>query len=128
MPLPTTSKGKQPEKVKKLETDEDGKPKDADLLSSCTIAMDGYRDAVARLRQRRGAGCRQRRPGLLGIEAQRFFGRDGHDDHDVTAQVDVTMAALTTGFRWPGDQCHRGYGGARPDRDVGRQRVGSGRR
>ncbi len=36
------------EKVAKLETEEDGKPKDADLLSSCTIAIDGYRDAVAK--------------------------------------------------------------------------------
>lgn len=40
--------GKTPDEVKKLATDDDGKPKDADLLSTCTIAVDGYRDAVVR--------------------------------------------------------------------------------
>ena len=40
--------GKTPDEVKKLATDDDGKPKDADLLSGCTIAVDGYRDAVVR--------------------------------------------------------------------------------
>ena len=33
--------GKTPDEVKKLATDDDGKPKDADLLSTCTIAVDG---------------------------------------------------------------------------------------
>ncbi len=40
--------GKTPDEVKKLKTDEDGKPQDADLLSGCTIAVDRYRDAVVR--------------------------------------------------------------------------------
>lgn len=34
--------------MKKLKTDADGKPTDADLLSGCTIAVDRYRDAVVR--------------------------------------------------------------------------------
>jgi hypothetical protein len=41
-------KGKTPDEVKKLKTDADGKPTDADLLSGCTIAVDRYRDAVVR--------------------------------------------------------------------------------
>ena len=40
--------GKTPDEVKKLKTDADGKPTDADLLSGCTIAVDRYRDAVVR--------------------------------------------------------------------------------
>ena len=40
--------GKTPDEVRDIKTDEDGKPADADLLSGCTIAVDGYRDAVLR--------------------------------------------------------------------------------
>ena len=38
--------GKTPDEVRDVRTDEDGKPADADLLSGCTIAVDGYRDAI----------------------------------------------------------------------------------
>lgn len=56
--------GKTPEEVKKLKTDADGKPTDADLLSSCTIAVERYRDArCPRLRECTGAG---RCPGRYG--------------------------------------------------------------
>lgn len=40
--------GKTPDEVRDIKTDEDGRPADADLLSGCTIAVDGYRDAVLR--------------------------------------------------------------------------------
>ena len=40
--------GKTPDEVRDIKTDEDGKPADADLLSGCTIAVDGYRDAILR--------------------------------------------------------------------------------
>ena len=40
--------GRTPDEVKKLKTDENGKPQDADLVSGCTIAVDRYRDAVVR--------------------------------------------------------------------------------
>lgn len=70
--------GKTPDEVKKLATDDDGKPKDADLLSGCTIAVDGYRDAVVR-------AC----------ENAKAVGSARGDDHDVTAQVDITVTALT---------------------------------
>ena len=43
-----TITGKTPDEVRDIKTDEDGKPADADLLSGCTIAVDGYRDAVLR--------------------------------------------------------------------------------
>ena len=39
--------GKTAEEVRKVETDSDGYAKDADLLSGCTIKVDGYREAVA---------------------------------------------------------------------------------
>ena len=38
--------GKTPDEVRDVRTDEDGRPADADLLSGCTIAVDGYRDAI----------------------------------------------------------------------------------
>lgn len=40
--------GKTPDEVRDIKTDEDGRPADADLLSGCTIAVDGYRDAILR--------------------------------------------------------------------------------
>lgn len=40
--------GKTPDEVRDIKTDEDGRPADADLLSGCTITVDGYRDAVLR--------------------------------------------------------------------------------
>ena len=62
--------GKTPDEVKKLATDDDGKSKDADLLSTCTIAVDvSVRNDTKEL--------------------------TADDDHDVTAQVDITVTALT---------------------------------
>lgn len=38
--------GKTPEQLRSLPLDAEGKAKDADLLSGCTIAVDGYRSAI----------------------------------------------------------------------------------
>ena len=91
-------KGMTAEKVAKLETEEDGKPKDADLLSSCTIAIDGYRDAVAKACANAGAlGAAKGDRVSLGIEAANASSDvTATDDKDVNAQVDVTIVALTT--------------------------------
>ena len=89
--------GKTLDEVKKLATDEDGKPKDADLLSSCTIAVDGYRDAVVRACESAEAlGAARGDRAALGI-AVRNDTKDltADDDHDVTAQVDITATALS---------------------------------
>ena len=91
-------KGMTAEKVAKLETEEDGKPKDADLLSSCTIAIDGYRDAVAKACANAEAlGAAKGDRVSLGIEAANASSDvTATDDKDVNAQVDVTIVALTT--------------------------------
>ncbi len=89
--------GKTPDEVKKLATDDDGKPKDADLLSVCTIAVDGYRDAVVRACENAEAlGAARGDKAVLGV-AVRNDTKDltADDDHDVTAQVDITVSALT---------------------------------
>ena len=91
-------KGMTAEKVAKLETEEDGKPKDADLFSSCTIAIDGYRDAVAKACANAEAlGAAKGDRVSLGIEAANASSDvTATDDKDVNAQVDVTIVALTT--------------------------------
>ena len=91
-------KGMTAEKVAKLETEEDGKPKDADQLSSCTIAIDGYRDAVAKACANAEAlGAAKGDRVSLGIEAANASSDvTATDDKDVNAQVDVTIVALTT--------------------------------
>ena len=91
-------KGMTAEKVAKLETEEDGKPKDADLLSSCTIAIDGYRDAVAKACANAEAlGAAKGDRVSLGIEAANASSDvTATDDKDVNAQVNVTIVALTT--------------------------------
>lgn len=89
--------GKTPDEVKKLATDDDGKPKDADLLATCTIAVDSYRDAVVRACETAEAlGAAQGDKAVLGV-AVRNDTKDltADDDHDVTAQVDITVSALT---------------------------------
>ena len=89
--------GKTPDEVKKLATDDDGKPKDADLLSTCTIAVDGYRDAVVRACENAEVlGAARGDKAALGV-AVRNDTKDltADDDHDVTAQVDITVSALT---------------------------------
>ena len=89
--------GKTPDEVKRLATDDDGKPKDADLLSTCTIAVDGYRDAVVRACENaKAVGSARGDRAMLGV-AVRNDTKDltAADDHDVTAQVDITATALT---------------------------------
>ena len=89
--------GKTPDEVKQLATDDDGKPKDADLLSVCTIAVDGYRDAVVRACENAEAlGAARGDKAVLGV-AVRNDTKDltADDDHDVTAQADITVSALT---------------------------------
>ena len=91
--------GKTPDEVKKLETDDDGKPKDADLLSTCTIAVDGYRDAVVRACENAKAlGAAQGDHTALGTAVRNDTKElTATDDKDVTAQVDITISALTLG-------------------------------
>ena len=89
--------GKTPDEVKKLSTDDHGKSTDADLLSACTIAVDGYRDAVVRAcESAETLGAARGDRAVLGA-AVRSDTKDltADDDHDVTAQVDVTVTALT---------------------------------
>ena len=89
--------GKTPDEVKKLATDDDGKPKDADLLSGCTIAVDGYRDAVVRACENaKAVGSVRGDRAVLGVSVRNDT-KDltADDDHDVTAQVDITVTALT---------------------------------
>ena len=90
-------KGMTAEKAAKLETGEDGKPKDADLLSGCTIAVDGYRDAVVRACENaKAVGSARGDRAVLGVSVRNDT-KDltADDDHDVTAQVDITVTALT---------------------------------
>ena len=88
--------GKTPDEVKKLATDDDGKPKDADLLSTCTIAVDGYRDAVVRACENaKAVGSARGDRAVLGVSVRNDTKElTADDDHDVTAQVDITVAAL----------------------------------
>lgn len=89
--------GKTPDEVKKLATDDDGKPKDADLLSTCTIAVDGYRDAVVRACENaKAVGSARGDRAVLGVSVRNDTKElTADDDHDVTAQVDITVTALT---------------------------------
>ena len=89
--------GKTPDEVKKLATDDDGKPKDADLLSACTIAVDGYRDAVVRACENaKAVGSARGDRTALGIAVHNDTKElTAADDRDVTAQVDITVTALT---------------------------------
>lgn len=90
-------KGMTPERLSKLETDEDGKPKDADLLSGCTIAVDRYRDAVEKACANAEAlGAAKGDSLTLGIEAENGSSSlTATDDKDVNAQLDFTAVALT---------------------------------
>jgi len=89
--------GKTPDEVKKLATDDDGKPKDADLLSVCTIAVDGYRDAVVRACETAEAlGAARGDKTVLGVAVRNASQNlTATDDNDVTAEVDITVSALT---------------------------------
>ena len=90
-------KGMTPEQVEKLETDKDGKPKDADLLSGCTIAVDRYRDAIEKACADAAAlGAAKGDTLTLGVEAANGSSSlTATDDQDVNAQLDVTVVALT---------------------------------
>ena len=90
-------KGMTPEQVEKLETDKDGKPKDADLLSGCTIAVDRYRDAIEKAYADAAAlGAAKGDALTLGVEASNGSSSlTATDDQDVNAQLDVTAVALT---------------------------------
>lgn len=82
----------------KLETDKDGKATDADLLSGCTIAVDAYRDAVAKAcAQAEALGAGRGDALSLGVEAVNgSSGTTATDDSDIEAQVEITLVALTT--------------------------------
>lgn len=90
-------KGMTPEQVEKLETDKDGKPKEADLLSGCTIAVDRYRDAIEKACADAAAlGAAKGDTLTLGVEtANGSSNLTATDDQDVNAQLDVTAVALT---------------------------------
>ena len=90
-------KGMTAEQITHLETDEDGKSKDADLLSHCTIAVDEYRRAVEKACTNANAlgAAKGDRVGL-GVEVENASSDvTATDDKDVNAQLDVTIVALT---------------------------------
>ena len=90
-------KGKTPEEVKKLKTDADGKPTDADLLSGCTIAVERYRDAVVRACENAQVlGAARGDTVKLGVEvAEMPQGLAGTDDKDAQVQAKITLAVVT---------------------------------
>lgn len=89
--------GKTMGEVKKLELDESGMAKDADLLSGCTIVVEPYRDAILRACENAKAlGAAKGDRAVLGMEAANgSSGSSAIDDKDLTAQVNVALAALT---------------------------------
>ena len=89
--------GRTSDEVKKLKTDENGKPQDADLVSGCTIAVDRYRDAVVRAcEQAKALGAAQGdRVTLSLIAADLPQDLAATDDQDAHVQADITLAALT---------------------------------
>ena len=89
--------GKTPDEVKKLKTDADGKPTDADLLSGCTIAVDRYRDAVFRACENAQVlGAARGDTVKLGVEvAEMPQGLTGTDDKDAQVQAKITLAVVT---------------------------------
>ena len=89
--------GKTPDEVKKLKTDADGKPTEADLLSGCTIAVDRYRDAVVRACENAQVlGAARGDTVKLGVEvAEMPQGLAGTDDKDAQVQAKITLAVVT---------------------------------
>lgn len=85
------------DKIEKIKIDDDGKAKDADLMSSCTIAVDGYRDAVAKAcAQAETLGAASGDGLALGVEAVNgSSSAAATDDKDVKAQADIAIVALT---------------------------------
>lgn len=86
------------DEVRKVKTDGEGYPTDPDLVSGCTIKVNGYRDAVA-------AACENAQPLgaakgdrlVLGVEAANGSSGDltAQDDKNVQAQVNITVAVAT---------------------------------
>ena len=89
--------GMTPEKASMLETDKDGRPTDADLLSGCTIRVDRYRDAVAKAcASAQSLGAARGDRVSLGVETENASSNvTATDDRDVNAQLDLTVMALT---------------------------------
>lgn len=89
--------GMTPEQTAMLKTDKDGKPTDADLLSGCTIAVDRYRDAVAKAcSNAKALGAAKGDRVSLGLEAVNAASDvTATDDKDVNAEIDVSIAAVT---------------------------------
>lgn len=83
--------------MKKLKTDADGKPTDADLLSGCTIAVERYRDAVVRACENAQVlGAARGDTVKLGVEvAEMPQGLAGTDDKDAQVQAKITLAVVT---------------------------------
>ena len=89
--------GMTPEQVALLGLDEDGRATDADLLSSCTIAVDRYREAVSRAcTAAKALGAAKGDRAALGIEAVNGTSDvTATDDRDLNAEADVSIVALT---------------------------------
>ena len=89
--------GRTPDEVKKLKTDENGKPQDADLVSGCTIAVERYRDAVVRACENAQVlGAARGDTVKLGVEvAEMPQGLAGTDDKDAQVQAKITLAVVT---------------------------------
>ena len=89
--------GKTPDEVEALKTDDDGKSTDADLLSGCTIAVDRYRDAVAKAcKNAQALGAASGDRVKLGVEvADIADGLTATDDKDAAVQADITLAVVT---------------------------------
>lgn len=89
--------GKTAEEVRKVETDSDGYAKDADLLSGCTIKVDGYREAVAvACAQAKAMGAAEGDSLALGMETADISKiLQATADKDAVPRLNVTAAALT---------------------------------
>lgn len=85
------------EQVEKLAVDKDGYATDPDLLAGCTIAVDGYRDAVAKAcAQAKALGAAEGDILSLGMTVMPAEENTGAiDDKDGSAGIDATVVALT---------------------------------
>ncbi|MBU3820392.1 MAG: hypothetical protein H9864_08520 [Candidatus Faecalibacterium intestinavium] len=86
------------EQVSRLETDKDGYASEPDLLSGCTIKIEGYRDAVAAACKRAEAiGSAEGDTLSLGVEATSPAGGTlkATDDKDASAEIDITAVVVT---------------------------------
>lgn len=86
------------EQVEKLEIDKDGYASDPDLLSGCTITVEGYRDAVARACElAQPVGSASGDTLTLGVEVSSPAGTElkATEDKDAAAEVDINAVAIT---------------------------------